>query len=104
MREELLNKLQATINSRNRDSQKMLADAKELYASTESRANNTIKQEEELVVRVHVVIERERMVDELEQKLQEREALDDLRLERELAGLVMHESSLKSCEATLTTE
>jgi Skp family chaperone for outer membrane proteins len=104
MREELLNKLQAAINSRNCDSQKMLADAKELYASTESRANSTIKQEEELVVRVHVVIEWERMVDELEQKLQEREALDDLRLERELACLVMHESSLKSCEATLMTE
>jgi hypothetical protein len=43
-------------------------------------------------------------VDELEQKMQEREALDDLRLERVLAGLVTHESSLESREATLTAE
>jgi hypothetical protein len=39
-------------------------------------------------------------VDELEQKLQEQEVLDDLRLERELAGLTTHESSLESCEAS----
>jgi hypothetical protein len=38
---------------------------------------------------------------ELEQKLQEQEALDDLRLERELAGLAMQESSLESHEAAL---
>jgi hypothetical protein len=30
--------------------------------------------------------------------------LDDIRLERELAGLVMHESSLKSRETTLVAE
>jgi hypothetical protein len=36
VREELLNKLQAAINSRDRDSQKMLADAKELYTSAEA--------------------------------------------------------------------
>jgi hypothetical protein len=39
-------------------------------------------------------------VDELEQKLQEQEVLDDLRLERELAGLTTHESSLESREAS----
>jgi hypothetical protein len=72
----------------------MLADAKELYASTEARANSTIKQEEELAARVRAVEERERAVDELEQKLQEREASDDLRFESELAGLATHESSL----------
>jgi hypothetical protein len=55
-------------------------------------------------MRVHDIEERERAVDELEQKLQEQEALDDLRLERELAGLVTHESSLESHEATLTSE
>jgi hypothetical protein len=43
-------------------------------------------------------------VDELEQMLQEREALDDLRMECELAGLATHESSLESREATLTAE
>jgi hypothetical protein len=39
-------------------------------------------------------------VDELEQKLQEQEVLDDLRLERELAGLTTQESSLESREAS----
>jgi hypothetical protein len=36
-REELLNKLQTAINSRDHDSQWMLAEAKELYATTEAR-------------------------------------------------------------------
>jgi hypothetical protein len=69
VREELLNRLQAAINSHDLDSQKMLADAKELYASAEARANSTIKQEEELVARVHAIVERQQVVDELEQKL-----------------------------------
>jgi hypothetical protein len=33
----------------------MLAEAKELYASAEARANSTIKQAEELDVRIRVV-------------------------------------------------
>jgi hypothetical protein len=57
VREELLNRLHTAINSRN--SQRMLAEAKELYASVEARANGTIKQVEELVVHVRVVEERE---------------------------------------------
>jgi hypothetical protein len=36
VREELLHKLQAAINSCDHDSQKMLADAKVLYPSTEA--------------------------------------------------------------------
>jgi hypothetical protein len=55
-------------------------------------------------VRVCVIEEREQAVDELEQKLQEQEALDDLGLECELAGLVTHESSLESREAALAVE
>jgi hypothetical protein len=43
VREELLNRLQTAINSHDSDSQRMLAEAKELYASTEARANGTIK-------------------------------------------------------------
>jgi hypothetical protein len=43
MREELLNRLQTAINRHDRNTQKMLADAKVLYASAEARANNTIK-------------------------------------------------------------
>jgi hypothetical protein len=103
VREELLNRLPTAINNRDRDSQKTLAEAKELCASAEARANGTIKQTEELVVCVRVVEEREQAVDELEQKLQEQEqeALDDLRLERELAGLATHESSQESREAAL---
>jgi hypothetical protein len=46
---------------------------------------------------VRTVEEREQAVDELEQKLQEREALDDLMLERELTGLATCESSLERC-------
>jgi hypothetical protein len=101
VREELLNRLRATINSRNRDSQWILAEAKELYASVEAQANGTIKQAEELVVRVRAIEEQERAVDELEQNLQEQEALDDLRLEHELACLAMSESSH---EAALAAE
>jgi hypothetical protein len=61
--------LQTAINNRDRDSQKTLAEAKELYASAEARANGTIKQAEELVVRVHAIKERGQAVDEMEQKL-----------------------------------
>jgi hypothetical protein len=106
VREELLNRLPTAINNRDRDSQKTLAEAKELCASAEARANGTIKQTEELVVCVRVVEEREQAVDEIEQKLQEQEqeALDDLRLERELAGLATHESSQESREAALAVK
>jgi hypothetical protein len=82
----------------------MLAEAKELYASAEARANSTINQAEDLAVLVHAIEEQEQVMDELEQKLQEWEALDDLRLERELAGLAMHESSLERREAALTAK
>jgi hypothetical protein len=104
MREELLNRLHTTISNRDRDSQWILAEAKELHALAEARANGTIKQAEELSMRVRAIEEREQAVDELEQKLLEREALDDLRLERELTGLVMRESSLERWEAALTVE
>jgi hypothetical protein len=79
----------------------MLSDAKELYASAEARANTTIKKEEELIVGVHAVVEQERAVEELEQKLQEREGLDDIKLDCELEALATCESSLNSREATL---
>jgi hypothetical protein len=69
VREELLNRLQTAINNRDHDNQKTLAKVKELYALAEPRANDTIKQAEEHVVRVCAIEERERAVDELEQKL-----------------------------------
>jgi hypothetical protein len=54
---------------------------------------------EELVVCVRAIEEWEQAVDELE-----REALDDLRLERELASLATRELSLERHETTLTAE
>jgi hypothetical protein len=73
-------------------------------SGSSAAANGTIKQAEELVVRVHTVEEREQAMDGLEQKLQEREALEDLRLERELVGLATCESSLERREAALVAE
>jgi hypothetical protein len=75
-----------------------------MYTSAKPRANGTIKQAEELVVRVRAVEEQEQAVDELEQKLQEREALDDLGREHKLTGLATCESSLERHEAVLTAE
>jgi hypothetical protein len=66
MREELLNRLHNTINSHDRDSQRMLVEAKVPYALAEARANDTIKQVEELTVRVYAIEEWEQVVDELE--------------------------------------
>jgi hypothetical protein len=68
-REELLNRLHTTISNRDRDSQWILAEAKELHALAEARANGTIKQAEELSMRVRAIEEQEQAVDELEQKL-----------------------------------
>jgi hypothetical protein len=44
------------------------------------------------------------VVEELEQKLEEREGYDDLKLDHELEALATHESSLDSREATLEIE
>jgi ADP-heptose:LPS heptosyltransferase len=44
------------------------------------------------------------VVEELEQKLKEREGYDDLKLDHELEALATHESSLDSREATLEIE
>jgi hypothetical protein len=43
--------------------------------------------------------ERERAVQEMEQKVQEREGLDNIKLDRELEALTTHESCLDSREA-----
>jgi hypothetical protein len=79
----------------------MLVNAKELFASSEARANVVIKQEEDLTVRVHTIDQRERVVEELQEKLQEREGLDDLKLDHELESLASHESNLASYVASL---
>jgi hypothetical protein len=82
----------------------MLSDAKELYASTEAWANTTIKQEEELAMRICTVAEWQRAVEELEQRLLEREGLDDIKLGHELEALTTRESNLDDREATLDAE
>jgi hypothetical protein len=91
----------ATINKLDTASQKVLSDTKDLYASAEARANTTIEQEQELVVCIHAVVEREQVVEELEQRLQDREGLDIIKLGHELEALATRESSLDSREATL---
>jgi hypothetical protein len=82
----------------------MMSGAKELYASVDTRANTTIKQEEELVVHIRTVVERERAVEELEQRLLEREGLDNIKLGRELEALATRESNLDDREATPKAE
>jgi hypothetical protein len=79
----------------------MLVNAKELYASAEACASAVIKQEEDLVACACAIDQRERMAEELEEKLQKREGLDDLKLDRELESLASHESDLVSCKASL---
>jgi hypothetical protein len=53
---------------------------------------------------IHVVVEREQAVEELEQRLQEREGLDDIELGCELEAIITCESNLNSHEATLEME
>jgi hypothetical protein len=78
----------------------MLADVKELYASIEARASVVIKQEEDLAVHTCAIDKRECMAEEMEEKLQEREGLDDLELE----SLASHESNLTCCDSSLKEE
>jgi uncharacterized circularly permuted ATP-grasp superfamily protein len=82
MREELLKRQRAAINELDATSQEILSDANVLYARAKARANTTIKQEEELAMLICAVAEWEQAVEELEQRLQEREVLDDIKLER----------------------
>jgi hypothetical protein len=94
----------ALINQHNGDSQRMLADTKELYASAEARANTLIKREEDLTTRVRTIDERSQASEQLEERLLEREELDDLNLNRELEGLATSESILEHREAALEVE
>jgi antitoxin component HigA of HigAB toxin-antitoxin module len=80
------------------DSRRALADAQELYASTEARANAITKHEEDLAVCARQVNQREREVEKLEGLLQEREELDDITLLRELEVLSTRETNLDCCE------
>jgi hypothetical protein len=58
-----------SITQRDIDSKQALADAQELYTSTEARASAVIKQEEDLVVHACQVIQRAWEVEELEGQL-----------------------------------
>jgi uncharacterized protein (DUF3084 family) len=68
------------IAQRDADSQRALADARELYASVEARASTVTKQEEELAAHARQVNQREQEVEKLEGLLQEWEELDDITL------------------------
>jgi hypothetical protein len=92
------------IELRDADSRRALADAQELYASAEARANIVIKQEEDLAACTRQVNQRVREVEELEKQLLEREELDDIMLRRELEALSTHESSLDRRQAELDRE
>jgi hypothetical protein len=94
----------ALINQHNGDSQRMLADTKELYASAEAHANTLIKREEDLTTRVRTIDERSQSSEQLEERLLEREELDDLNLNHELEGLATSESILEHREAALEVE
>jgi hypothetical protein len=76
------------------NSRRALADAQELYASAEARANVVIKQEEDLAARTRQVNQRAREVEELERQLLEREELDEITLRRELEALGTREAEL----------
>jgi hypothetical protein len=80
-----------------------MAGAKELYAAAEARANTTIKQQEDLNAHTITICQRERVVAEREQELQEKE--------EEVAGMLDHgrrelssrKAGLNACEATMET-
>jgi hypothetical protein len=55
-------------------------------------------------VHIRTVVERERVVEELEQRLLEREGLDNIKLGRELEALATRESNLDDREATPKAE
>jgi hypothetical protein len=92
------------IAHRDTDSQRALADARELYALAEARASAVTKQEEDLAVRACQVNQREREVEKLEGLLQEWEELDDVTLRRELGALSTRETSLDRRESDLERE
>jgi hypothetical protein len=102
--EILLDRRHAIANKLDVQTQKLLNDAKELYATVEARANAIIKQQEDLNAEVVAMAQQEQTVADQELKLQEREEQDDLRLKRELEDLASHESDLSNREATLATE
>jgi hypothetical protein len=92
------------IELRNTDSRRALADAQELYASAEARANVVIKQEEDLAACTRQVNQRAREVEELKRQLLEQEELDEITLRRKLEALGTRESYLDRREAELDRE
>jgi hypothetical protein len=87
---------QAVADKLDAQTQKLLHNAKELYATTEAHANATIKQQEDLNAQVATTTQREQVVVEQELKLWEKEEQGDLMLDHELEDLA-------SCEATVPT-
>jgi hypothetical protein len=91
------NRRQAVAEKLDAQTQKLMHDAKELYAAAEAHANATIKQQEDLNVQAAAKAQRDLVAAEQELKRLEREERDDLRLEHELEALA-------SCEATIAAK
>jgi hypothetical protein len=73
MKEELINRKRVIIEVVNAQSQKLLSNAKELYAAAKAHANATIKQQEDVNAQEITIAQREQAVVDHELKLQERE-------------------------------
>jgi hypothetical protein len=95
--ELLLNQEQVAIGLFDAKAQKLMEDAKELYAEAEveAHANTTIKQQEDLNGRTITVGQRQWVVVEQEQELQEKEEV--------IGTLECGRTELSSREADLTT-
>jgi hypothetical protein len=94
MMEVLYNRRQGMVDELDVQTQKLLHDAKKLYATAEARANATIKQQEDLNTQAVATAQREQAVAEQELKLRDKEEQGYLRLERELKALASREATI----------
>jgi hypothetical protein len=92
--EVLYSRRQVVVDKLGAQTEKLLDDAKELYAVAEARTNATIKQQEGLNAQAVATAKREQAVAEQELKLWEKEEQGDLSLERELEALTSREATI----------
>jgi hypothetical protein len=92
--EVLYSRRQVVVDKLDAQTEKLLDNAKELYAVAEARTNATIKQQEDLNAQAVATAKREQAVAEQELKLWEKEEQGDLSLERELEALTSREATI----------
>jgi hypothetical protein len=102
--EVLYNRRQAMADKLNAQTQKLVHDAKELYAVDEGHANATINQQEDHNAQATTMAQREQAVVEQDLKPWEREEQDDLRIKCKLEALASCDSDFNNNEATLVAE